>query len=128
MKKVSEFIGKYMAWIVLLIAAMALFLPGTCLWIQTGWINYLLMMVMFGMGLTMHLSDFAIVFRRPKDVIIGCVAQFIVMPLLAFMLGKLFGLSEELLVGVVLVDPAPGERLAMSLHTCQKAIQRFPWG
>ena len=97
-----------MAWIVLIIAALALFVPGTCLWVQTKWINFLLMIVMFGMGLTMKLSDFAIVFRRPRDVIIGCVAQFIVMPLLAFALGRLFGLSDELLVGVVLVGTCPG--------------------
>ena len=108
MKKTSELIGKYMAWIVLAIAAMALFLPGTCLWIQTKWINYLLMIVMFGMGLTMRLSDFAVVFSRPRDVLIGCTAQFILMPLLAFALGKLFGLGDELLVGVVLVGTCPG--------------------
>lgn len=108
MKRTSELIGKYMAWIVLAIAAMALFLPGTCLWIQTKWINYLLMIVMFGMGLTMKLSDFAVVFSRPRDVLIGCTAQFILMPLLAFALGKLFGLGDELLVGVVLVGTCPG--------------------
>ena len=108
MKRISEVIGKYMAWIVLIIAALALFVPGTCLWIQTGWINYLLMIVMFGMGLTMKLSDFAVVFARPRDVIIGCLAQFIVMPLLAFGLGKAFGLSNELLVGVILVGTCPG--------------------
>jgi len=108
MNKISEVIGKYMAWIVLVIAALALFVPETCLWIQTGWINYLLMIVMFGMGLTMKLSDFAVVFARPRDVIIGCLAQFIVMPLLAFSLGKVFGLSNELLVGVVLVGTCPG--------------------
>ena len=108
MEKVSSFIGKYMAWIVLVIAAVALFWPGTCLWIQTKWINYLLMIVMFGMGLTMKLGDFAVVFRQPRDVIAGCLAQFIVMPLLAFGLGRVFGLSDELLVGVVLVGTCPG--------------------
>lgn len=108
MKKVSAFIGKYMAWIVLVIAAAALFAPGTCLWIQTRWINYLLMIVMFGMGLTMKLSDFAAVFSRPRDAAAGCLAQFIIMPLLAYTLGKLFGVGEELLVGVVLVGTCPG--------------------
>lgn len=49
-----------------------------------------------------RISDFAVVFSRPRDVIIGCLAQFVVMPLLAFALGKAFGLSDELLVGVVL--------------------------
>ncbi len=108
MKKASDFVGRNMAWIVLLIAALALFLPGTSLWIQTKWINWLLMIVMFGMGLTTKLSDFAIVFRRPGDVIVGCAAQFVVMPLLAFFLGKAFNLNDELLVGVVLVGTCPG--------------------
>lgn len=108
MKRISELVGKYMAWIVLAIAALALFLPKTCLWIETDWINYLLMIVMFGMGLTMKLSDFAVVFSRPKDVIVGCLAQFIVMPVLAYALGRIFGLSDELLVGVVLVGTCPG--------------------
>ncbi len=108
MKKISDFIGKYMAVIVLAVAALALFVPGTCLWIETGWINYLLMIVMFGMGLTMRAKDFAILFTKPKDMLIGCLAQFLIMPALAFGLGKLFGLSDELLVGVILVGTCPG--------------------
>ncbi|SEB06038.1 bile acid:Na+ symporter, BASS family [Pseudobutyrivibrio sp. ACV-2] len=108
MKKISEILGKYMAWIVLFIAILALLSPKTCLWIQTGWINYLLMLVMFGMGTTMNLSDFSVVFKRPRDVMIGCLSQFIVMPFLAFVLGKLFGLDDELLAGVVLVGTCPG--------------------
>ena len=108
MKKSSDFVGRNMAWIVLIIAAMALFMPETSLWIQTKWINYLLMIVMFGMGLTTKLSDFAIVFKRPGDIITGCAAQFIIMPLLAFVLGKAFGLNNELLVGTVLVGTCPG--------------------
>lgn len=108
MKRISDFVGKYMAWIVLAVAALALFWPGTCLWIQTKWINYLLMIIMFGMGLTMKLSDFAVVFLQPRDVIVGCLAQFIVMPLLAFALGRIFGLSNELFAGVVLVGTCPG--------------------
>ncbi|MBO5575772.1 MAG: bile acid:sodium symporter family protein [Ruminococcus sp.] len=108
MKKLNRTIGKLMAVIVLAVAALALLVPKSCLWIQTSWVNYLLMIVMFGMGLTMKLSDFAVVFSRPKDIIIGCAAQFIIMPLLAFTLGKLFGLEKALLVGVILVGTCPG--------------------
>ncbi len=108
MKRVSDFVGKYMAVIVLVVAALALFVPQSCLWIQTSWINYLLMVVMFGMGLTLKFGDFAIVFKRPKDIIIGCIAQFTIMPLLAFALGKIFGLETGLLAGVILVGTCPG--------------------
>ena len=108
MKNVSEFVGKYMAVIVLAVAALALFAPKTCLWIDTAWINYLLMAVMFGMGLTLKFEDFVVVIKRPKDIVIGCIAQFTVMPLLAFALGKLFGLEAGLLAGVILVGTCPG--------------------
>ena len=108
MKKISDYTGKYMAVIVLAIAALALFFPGTCLWIQTSWVNYLLMVVMFGMGLTLKPDDFLMVFKHPKDIFLGCAAQFTIMPLLAFGLGKVFGLDAGLLAGVILVGTCPG--------------------
>jgi BASS family bile acid:Na+ symporter len=63
---------------------------------------------MFGMGLTLNLNDFKIVFSRPKDVVIGCLAQFTIMPLLAWALARLFSLDEALALGVVLVGCCPG--------------------
>ncbi len=97
-----------MAWIVLAVAAMSLLVPQSTLWIQISWINYLLMIVMFGMGLTIKPEDFAVVFLHPKDVLIGCVAQFTFMPLLAYGLSRLFGLDPALTAGVVLVGTCPG--------------------
>ncbi len=108
LEKISNFFGKYMALIVLAVAALSLFVPRSCLWIQTTWVNYLLMIVMFGMGLTLKLEDFKLVFTRPKDIIIGCAAQFTIMPLLAWLLGSLFDLDPALLAGVVLVGTCPG--------------------
>ena len=107
-KQISEFLGKYMAVIVLAVAALSLFVPRAVLWIETSWVNYLLMIVMFGMGLTLKLSDFKLVLTRPKDILIGCAAQFSIMPLLAFALGKLFALDDALLAGVILVGTCPG--------------------
>ena len=72
LEKISDFFGTYMAFIVLAVAALALLAPDTCLWVQTSWVNYLLMVVMFGMGLTLKLDDFKLIFTRPKDIIAGC--------------------------------------------------------
>jgi len=108
LEKISILLGKYMAFVVLAVAALALFVPKSLIWISTSWINYLLMLVMFGMGLTLNLEDFKIVFTRPKDIIIGCLAQFTIMPLLAFIIGKAFGLEAGLLAGVILVGTCPG--------------------
>ncbi len=108
LEKIGSFFGKFMAVIVLAVAALSLFVPSSTLWVQTKWVNYLLMIVMFGMGLTLRLEDFKLVFTRPKDIIIGCLAQFTIMPLLAFALGKIFGLETGLLAGVILVGTCPG--------------------
>ena len=63
---------------------------------------------MLGMGMTMTLEDFKIVLKRPLDILKGTAAQFIIMPSLAFILSKIFGLNEALMVGVVLVGTCPG--------------------
>ena len=76
LEKVSDFVGKYMAAIVIVVAALALFFPGTFSVVKTAWVNTLLGIVMFGMGLTLKPEDFKVVFSRPKDVVIGCIAQF----------------------------------------------------
>ena len=74
-----------------------------------GWlVSVLLGVVMFGMGLSLNPQDFKIVFARPRDVTIGCAAQFTIMPALAWALSRLFGLDEALTIGVVLVGCCPG--------------------
>ena len=71
-------------------------------------ISVLLGVVMFGMGLATRLEDFKVVFSRPKDIAVGCAAQFTIMPALAWVLARLFGLDEALTVGVILVGCCPG--------------------
>lgn len=107
-EKLSDLVGKYMAVLVILVAALALFAPSSVSFIKTSYVSTLLGIVMFGMGLTLKLQDFKVVFSRPKDVIIGCIAQFTIMPLLAFLLTKIFNLPPELAVGVILVGTCPG--------------------
>ena len=108
MKTLCQYISKYMGILVLLAAVLALVFPDSLRQIRPTVINYLLGVVMFGMGLTLNLQDFKIVFSRPKDVIIGCLAQFTIMPLLAWILVRLFSLDEALALGVVLVGCCPG--------------------
>lgn len=108
MKTLCHYISEYMGLLVLAAALLALAFPDVLGHVRPTVINYLLGVVMFGMGLTLNLRDFKIVFSRPKDVIIGCLAQFTVMPLLAWGLARLFGLDEALALGVVLVGCCPG--------------------
>ena len=94
--------------LVLLSAVLALLFPNILSRLKPATISPLLGIIMFGMGLTLHWEDFRVVFTRPRDVIIGCIAQFTVMPLLAWILTRLFALDEALTIGVLLVGCCPG--------------------
>ena len=108
MKKICDFIARWMGVMVLLVAALALAVPASFAWIDTWAINPMLGVIMFGMGLTLSPQDFRIVLSRPKDILVGCLAQFTVMPLLAFCLAWAFMLPKELALGVILVGCCPG--------------------
>ena len=108
MKKVCDFIAQWMGLLVLMVAAVAMFVPGSFDWIETKTINPMLGVIMFGMGLTLSPKDFKIVLSRPKDILIGCLAQFTIMPLLAWLLTHAFSLPKELALGVILVGCCPG--------------------
>ena len=108
MKTLCHYISEYMGVLVLAAAVVALLFPSVLQQIPTTVINPLLGVIMFGMGLTLNLNDFKIVFSRPRDVIVGCLAQYTIMPLLAWGLAKTFQLDEALALGVVLVGCCPG--------------------
>ncbi len=108
MKRFCKLISDYMGILVLLSALAALLFPGTIGHLKPKLINPLLGVIMFGMGLTLQAEDFKVVFSRPKDVLVGCLAQFTVMPLLAFALTKIFRLEPALAIGVILVGCCPG--------------------
>ena len=107
MERVSAFISKYMAVFVIVIAAIALFQPWTFKWAASK-VTILLGIVMFGMGMTLKLEDFRLVFQRPRDVFIGALAQFTVMPALAWLLATIFNLPADLAAGDILVGTCPG--------------------
>ena len=86
MKRICDFIARWMGVLVLLTAIGTLLMPEPMASVDMWFINPLLGLIMFGMGLTLNPQDFRIVFSRPKDVLIGCLAQFTVMPLLASIL------------------------------------------
>ncbi len=94
--------------LVLMAGFVALAAPQPFLTLGTSVINPMLGLIMFGMGLTLSPDDFRVVFSRPKDVLLGCLAQFTVMPAVAWLLAKAFSLPDELALGVILVGCCPG--------------------
>lgn len=107
---IVEKFGKFMAntfpfW-VLLISVCAFYKPDFFVWISP-YIPLLLGIVMFGMGLTLTVGDFKEVFRRPKEVTVGVIGHFVIMPLTAFLLAVLLQLPPEVAIGVILVGSCP---------------------
>lgn len=73
-----------------------------------SWIIPLLAGVMFTMGLTLKAADFKRILKDPRPILVGVLLQFILMPLLAVVLAKMFGLSNQLTAGLVLVGCCAG--------------------
>lgn len=67
----------------------------------------LLMIIMFGMGTSMSLSDFSRVAKMPKGVLVGLVCQFSIMPIVGFGLATASGLPPEIAAGIILVGCSP---------------------
>lgn len=87
--------------------AIALLIPTAFTGLAPA-INPLLGVIMFGMGLTLTPPDFAVIAKRPIPVVIGVVAQFVVMPLLGLLVASVLGLPAALAAGVILVGCCPG--------------------
>lgn len=99
--------SQYFAFWVLLATLIGLKKPDTFLWVLPQ-IPLLLGVIMLGMGMTLQVEDLQEIFRRPRQVLIGTLAQYIIMPFVAYGLAVLFRLPPDLAVGVILVGSCPG--------------------
>ncbi|STY80375.1 bile acid transporter [Moraxella catarrhalis] len=105
--KFTNFVSKTFAVWVVVFALIAVQFPDVFKQL-VPWIPYLLGIVMLGMGLTLTFKDFGEVTKNPKAVIIGVVLQYVVMPVIAFLLVQAFRLPPDLAIGVILVGCCPG--------------------
>jgi BASS family bile acid:Na+ symporter len=64
--------------------------------------------IMLGLGMTLHPSDFARILRQPKPVLIGLGVQMLLLTAICFGLCLLLNLPPELAAGMMLLAAAPG--------------------
>ena len=67
-----------------------------------------LALIMLALGLGLTVNDFTRVVKQPKDFIVGLVCQLILLPVIAFVLIKVFNTPIELALGVMIIAAAPG--------------------
>lgn len=72
------------------------------------YVEWLFACTMLGIGAVLKPSDFLPVIRKPYWVLLGSLAQFVIMPTLGFMLAKLLRLPPELALGLIIVGATPG--------------------
>jgi BASS family bile acid:Na+ symporter len=104
--QLGAFLGKTFSFWVVLFAAFGFFAPQVFVPYKT-WIAPLLGVVMFGMGLTLSAADFREVFRRPRDVAIGVVGHYLIMPGIAWVLALALRLPPNIAVGLIVVGCCP---------------------
>ncbi len=107
MQKIIKKIVDNLALLVVAIGILGAWRPETLTWVGP-YVSWMLGIVMFGMGMTLKVEDFQRVLQHPREVAIGVAAQFIIMPLVALALVKVFALPPELAIGVILVGTCPG--------------------
>lgn len=94
--------------ILVLAAALFGFFFAPTARVLTPHVNTLLIVIMFGMGLTLTLPDFKLVLTRPLPILIGVIAQYAIMPLAGWAVARVLGLPPDLAAGLILGGCAPG--------------------
>jgi BASS family bile acid:Na+ symporter len=98
-------------WVIAFVSAAMAFPQGFTEWggrKLTTIIPYLIQIIMFGMGTTLALRDFARIAKMPKAAVVGTALQFIIMPGLAALLVMAFGFKGALAAGIILIGASPG--------------------
>ena len=113
MKRIFKAIGNYYFIIIIAFVLVSLVYPTTFNWVLSevngvNVINLLLSLVIFTMGTTLKVDNFVNVFKHPRDIAVGISAQYIIMPVVAFALAKIFSLDVALTAGIILLGTVPG--------------------
>lgn len=104
----SRLLSQKASIIVIATAIITFFIPELFEWVKGDIQTAILGLIMLSMGLTLSTEDFKILARRPADIGVGAVAQFFIMPCIAYVLVKVFRLEPALAIGILLVGSCPG--------------------
>ena len=105
----SRWLARYTSLFIILIAVVSFLFPQTFAWVQQGQrASVILGLIMLTMGCTLSTEDFRILLSRPIDILIGSVAQYTIMPLVAWTLARIFHLDTFMTAGIILVGCCPG--------------------
>ncbi len=108
LKRLSSSLASHAALFIIAVAVITFFVPGLFKWVHGNTQTVILGLIMLTMGLTLTTQDFKIVLHRPLDIFVGAVAQFVIMPGVAWLLVHVWHLEPALALGILLVGCCPG--------------------
>lgn len=108
LQKISQFLSNYTSLFIIAIAIITAFFPTLFVWVKGDIQSLILGLIMLSMGMTLTTDDFKILVSKPIDILVGALAQYTLMPTIAFTLTKVFGLDPAIGVGLILVGCCPG--------------------
>ena len=104
----SSWLANHASAFIIAIALVTFFIPELFKWVHGNTQTVILGLIMLTMGLTLTTQDFKIVAQRPMDIFVGAVAQFLIMPGVAYLLVHVWHLEPALALGILLVGCCPG--------------------
>ena len=113
--KFLNFYTKYFAFWVVIFGLLAYVVPAPFVSLKPA-MDWFFALTMFGIGAILEADDFKAIIRQPVLVLIGCCAQFTIMPLCAFAAAKVLSLPPELAVGLILTGAAPDAHGEVSIE------------
>ena len=105
--RISDKITQNIGLIIVIFSVVAYFVPDYFSW-MTNYTTIFLALAMFGMGTSIESDAFKKILKNPKDIFIGALAQFTIMPLLAWVLAVGFDVNRDIALGIILVGSCPG--------------------
>lgn len=108
LQQLSHWLSTYTSPFIIAIAIVTFLYPSLFSWVSGYTQTAILGFIMLSMGLTLSTADFKILASRPTDILIGTIAQYTIMPCIAWSLCKIFQLDEALSIGIILVGCCPG--------------------
>ena len=105
---ISRTLSSHSSIFVILAAILAFLFPTLFSWVKGDCASVILGIIMLTMGLTLCVEDIRVLARRPLDIFIGACAQYTLMPAVAFILTRIFGLDPYIAIGIILVGCCPG--------------------
>ena len=105
---IAALLSRYAVFFVTGLGILAYFYPPVCDWVKGSAATWVLSVIMLSMGMTLSANDFKVLAQRPWQIALGTLAQFSIMPIVAWGIIRIFSLDPAVATGLLIVGCCPG--------------------